>query len=282
MAVLKFTKMHGLGNDFIVIDGINQSFDPLHAPLAQWADRHTGVGFDQLLLVEAAPGHTADFRYRIFNADGNEVEQCGNGARCFARFVADKGLTDKREILVQTARGVIVPKLLENGEVTVNMGPPRFRPSEIPFTPADNSLSDTIDYRLAIGSETVSISCVNMGNPHAVILVADTESAPVETWGKAIESHPQFPQRVNVGFMQILDKRHIKLRVFERGVGETQACGTGACAAVVAGIRKGLLQAGETVRVDLPGGTLSIEWQPDSDVLMSGPAETVFEGELHY
>ena len=274
--------MHGLGNDFIVIDGINQSFDPLQAPLAKWADRHTGVGFDQLLLVEAAPSDAVDFRYRIFNADGNEVEQCGNGARCFARFVADKGLTDKREILVQTARGVIVPKLLENGEVTVNMGPPRFRPSEIPFIPSDNSQPDALTHKLAVGSETVSISCVNMGNPHAVILVDNTDDAPVETWGKTIESHPQFPQRVNVGFMQVLDTHHIKLRVFERGVGETQACGTGACAAVVAGIRMGLLQAGEAVRVDLPGGTLSIEWQLGSDVLMSGPAEAVFEGELHY
>ena len=233
--------MHGLGNDFMVVNAIDQDFDPLTAPLAQWADRYRGVGFDQFLVVEKPSSDAVDFRYRIFNADGREVEQCGNGARCFARFVADKGLTDKTEILVETAKGIIVPKLLDNGLVTVNMG-----------------------------------------NPHAVIFVDDVEAAPVEHWGGAIESHEQFPERVNVGFMQVEDELSVRLRVFERGVGETQACGTGACAAVVAGVRNGLLKAGAPVRVTLPGGELFISWEQGGDVQMTGPAETVFEGELQY
>ena len=282
MNTLKFTKMHGLGNDFMVIDGISQQFDPLNAPLAEWSNRYTGIGFDQLLLVEKATTEGVDFRYRIFNADGGEVEQCGNGARCFVRFVADKGLTDKQEIMVETARGIIVPKLLPNGLVTVNMGKPHFAPHEIPFVPAADEEADALTHTVLMGLESVQVSCVNMGNPHAVIVVEDTQTAPVALWGETIESHEQFPERVYVGFMQVVDPQHINLRVYERGTGETQACGTGACAAVVAGVRLGLLTGGAPVRVSLPGGDLSIEWQDGADVMMTGPAETVFEGELQY
>ena len=282
MKTLKFTKMHGLGNDFMVIDGINQTFEPKEAPLSAWSDRFRGVGFDQLLLVERPSSKLVDFRYRIFNADGGEVGQCGNGARCFVRFVTDKGLTDKKEILVETAGCVIVPRLLDNGLVTVNMGQPRFMPSEIPFVPDSGEDSDALTHIILVGWESVPVSCVNMGNPHAVIIVEDTETAPVGQWGEAIESHEQFPERVNVGFMQIINRREIRLRVYERGAGETQACGTGACAAVVAGVRLGLLDAGESVKVMLPGGDLFISWAPEGGVMMTGPAETVFEGELQY
>ena len=282
MKKLKFTKMHGLGNDFMVVDGVNQAFEPQEAPLTQWANRHTGVGFDQLLLVEKAGAADVDFRYRIFNADGSEVEQCGNGARCFARFVADKGLSNKQEIRVETARGVIVPRLLDSGLVVVNMGKPRLMPSEIPFVPAAGEADDALTHIVLVGLESVPLSCVNMGNPHAVLLVDDVDTAPVARWGEAIESNEQFPERVNVGFMQVLDEGHIRLRVYERGAGETQACGTGACAAVVAGVRLSLLQAASSIRVSLPGGDLHIEWQPGDDVMMTGPVQTVFEGELQY
>lgn len=282
MKKLKFTKMHGLGNDFMVVDGVNQAFEPQEAPLTQWANRHTGVGFDQLLLVEKAGAADVDFRYRIFNADGSEVEQCGNGARCFARFVADKGLSSKQEIRVETARGVIVPRLLDSGLVMVNMGKPRLMPSEIPFVPAAGEADDALTHIVLVGLESVPLSCVNMGNPHAVLLVDDVDTAPVARWGEAIESNEQFPERVNVGFMQVLDEGHVRLRVYERGAGETQACGTGACAAVVAGVRLGLLQAASQIRVSLPGGDLHIEWQPGDDVMMTGPVQTVFEGELEY
>ena len=282
MKKLKFTKMHGLGNDFMVVDGVNQAFEPQEAPLTQWANRHTGVGFDQLLLVEKAGAADVDFRYRIFNADGSEVEQCGNGARCFARFVADKGLSSKQEIRVETARGVIVPRLLDSGLVVVNMGKPRLMPSEIPFVPAAGEADDALTHIVLVGLESVPLSCVNMGNPHAVLLVDDVDTAPVARWGEAIESNEQFPERVNVGFMQVLDEGHVRLRVYERGAGETQACGTGACAAVVAGVRLGLLQAASQIRVSLPGGDLHIEWQPGDDVMMTGPVQTVFEGELQY
>ena len=282
MKKLKFTKMHGLGNDFMVVDGVNQAFEPQEAPLTQWANRHTGVGFDQLLLVEKAGAADVDFRYRIFNADGSEVEQCGNGARCFARFVADKGLSNKQEFRVETARGVIVPRLLDSGLVVVNMGKPRLMPSEIPFVPAAGEADDALTHIVLGGLESVPLSCVNMGNPHAVLLVDDVDTAPVARWGEAIESNEQFPERVNVGFMQVLDEGHIRLRVYERGAGETQACGTGACAAVVAGVRLGLLQAASSIRVSLPGGDLHIEWQPGDDVMMTGPVQTVFEGELQY
>lgn len=279
MKKLKFTKMHGLGNDFMVVDGVNQAFEPQEAPLTQWANRHTGVGFDQLLLVEKAGAADVDFRYRIFNADGSEVEQCGNGARCFARFVADKGLSSKQEIRVETARGVIVPRLLDGGLVVVNMGKPRLMPSEIPFVPAAGEADDALTHIVLVGLESVPLSCVNMGNPHAVLLVDDVDTAPVARWGEAIESNEQFPERVNVGFMQVLDEGHIRLRVYERGAGETQACGTGACAAVVTGIRRGLLDS--PVRVTTRGGDLNIAWGgPGRPVLMTGPAMTVFTGEI--
>lgn len=282
MKTLKFTKMHGLGNDFMVVNAIEQQFDPKEAPLAQWSDRFRGVGFDQLLVVEKPSSEAVDFRYRIFNADGGEVEQCGNGARCFVRFVVDKGLTDKQEILVETASGVIVPKLLDNGLVTVNMGKPKFMPSEIPFVPVSGETDDALTHIVLVGLESIPVSCVNMGNPHAVIVVEDTQNAPVEHWGEAIESHSQFPERVNVGFMQVVYRQSIQLRVYERGAGETQACGTGACAAVVAGVRLGLLDGGVPVKVSLPGGDLFISWQNGDDVMMTGPAESVFEGELQY
>lgn len=284
MTKLKFTKMHGLGNDFMVIDGINQKFNPRTAPIAAWAQRHTGVGFDQLLLIEAPRQAEADFRYRIFNADGSEVEQCGNGARCFARFVYDKGLTSKKQIVVETAGGVIVPRLTDDGLVTVDMGVPLLAPEQIPFTAIDEDDARSISHQLVIGNETVSVTCINMGNPHAVIVVKDIEQAPVHRLGAAIENHKQFPQRVNVGFMQIVAPRRIRLRVFERGVGETQACGTGACAAVVAGISLGLLGDDEPVEVNLTGGQLLISWQqqPDAHVWMTGPTQSVFDGEIDY
>lgn len=281
---LKFTKMHGLGNDFMVIDGINQNFNPHEAPICAWSQRHTGIGFDQLLLIESAQTPKADFRYRIFNADGSEVEQCGNGARCFARFVYDKGLTKKHQIVVETAGGLIVPCLNSDGSVTVDMGIPLFASEQIPYAAIDAKDAERITHQLVVGVESVSVTCVNMGNPHAVMLVQDINQTPVHRLGALIETHAQFPQRVNVGFMQVLPPSHIYLRVFERGVGETQACGTGACAAVVAGISLGLLADDKPVKVDLPGGQLSISWQqrPDAHVMMTGPVQTVFDGEINY
>ena len=282
MAVLKFIKMHGLGNDFMVIDGISQHFDPATAPIVEWADRHRGIGFDQLLLVEAPPLPEAEFGYRIFNADGSEVEQCGNGARCFARFVHEKGLSRNRRIKVATAKGLIVLNLQENGLVTVDMGEPRLAAADIPFTPAPGEAADALWHEIDLDGETARFSCVNMGNPHAVLVVDDVHRAPVAEWGARLERHPQFPERVNVGFMQVLDTHHIRLRVFERGTGETQACGTGACAAAVAGMRAGLLARQSAVCVSLPGGDLQIEWAADNHVLMAGPAATVFEGTVTY
>ncbi|HET6718488.1 MAG TPA: diaminopimelate epimerase [Rhodocyclaceae bacterium] len=272
---LKFTKMHGLGNDFVVLDGVRQKLELSPQQIRALGDRHFGVGFDQLLLVEKATQPGIDFRYRIFNADGGEVEQCGNGARCFARFVHDQGLSTQREIAVETMRGVIHPRLEDNGLVTVEMGVPRFAPAEIPF----DSDSDAVVQALDVNGESVLITAVSMGNPHAVQVVADVDSAPVATMGPAIESHPRFPRRVNVGFMQVCGEHAIRLRVFERAAGETLACGTGACAAVVAGIRRGLLSS--PVRVETRGGELSIAWAGEGTaVLMTGPAVTVFAGEI--
>ncbi|HZX32485.1 MAG TPA: diaminopimelate epimerase [Rhodocyclaceae bacterium] len=272
---LKFTKMHGLGNDFVVLDGVRQQVNLSPEQIRFLADRNFGVGCDQLLLVEAPSQAGVDFRYRIFNADGGEVEQCGNGARCFVRFVHEAGLTSKREIRVETQRGIIAPRLEENGEVTVDMGAPRFQPAEIPFV----SDSDAVIQPLDVNGQAVDITVVSMGNPHAVQVVDSVDTAPVAAQGPAIENHPRFPKRVNVGFMEIKDRHAIRLRVFERGSGETLACGTGACAAVVAGIRRGLLES--PVRVSTRGGDLSIAWgglgQP---VLMTGPAVTVFSGEI--
>ncbi len=268
---INFTKMHGAGNDFMVIDAINQSINLTPLQIQALAHRQFGVGFDQLLLVEKST--MADFKYRIFNADGSEVAQCGNGARCFVRFVVDNHLTEKREISVETASGIITPKLEENGFVTVNMGAPKFAPNEIPFV-ADNASNA---YTLEVGEQNVTISAVSMGNPHAVQIVDDVELAPVVTLGGQIEVHPRFPERVNAGFMQIVDAHHIKLRVFERGSGETLACGTGACAAVVAGIQLGKLQS--PVQVSARGGQLQIAWLGDgAPVMMTGPTENVFTG----
>jgi diaminopimelate epimerase len=270
---LEFTKMHGLGNDFVVIDATSRQVNLAPEQIRQIADRHFGVGCDQLLLVEKPTIPDVDFRYRIFNADGGEVEQCGNGARCFVKFVHDNGLTTKRQIRVETASGIISPQLEANGQVTVDMGPPRFAPDEIPFI-ADQAAST---YELDLGGESAQISVISMGNPHAVQLVQDVDSAPVSRQGPLIESHPRFPQRVNAGFMQIVDPHTIRLRVYERGSGETLACGTGACAAAVAGIRLGHLQS--PVRVSTRGGELEIHWAGNTDpVMMTGPAKTVFEG----
>ncbi|MGH8762029.1 MAG: diaminopimelate epimerase [Nitrosospira sp.] len=271
---LKFTKMQGLGNDFIVIDGVNQSPSLDSEQLQRLADRHFGVGCDQILLIETAKGD-ADFRYRIFNADGGEVEQCGNGARCFVRYVHDRGMTKKNEIRVETLGGLIVPRLEANGEVTVNMGAPKFEPQEIPFIAGKRAPT----YPLDIDHRQVEISTVSVGNPHAVQLVADVNHAPVLTEGMLIERHPRFPQRVNAGYMQVMDRSHIRLRVYERGAGETLACGTGACAAVVTGINLGLLES--MVKVSFRGGDLMVRWKGGAEpVWMTGPAITVFDGEI--
>jgi diaminopimelate epimerase len=272
---LSFVKTHGLGNDFVVLDGVRQPISLTTEQVRFLADRHFGIGCDQLLLVEPAPTPDTLFRYRIFNADGGEVEQCGNGARCFARFVRDEGLTDATTIPVMTAAGRIVLHVEDNGEVTVDMGVPRLEPAEIPFEAPARAMS----YPLAVHGAFHTISAVSMGNPHAVLRVEDVDTAPVETLGPAIESHPRFPKRVNVGFMQVLAPDHIRLRVYERGAGETLACGTGACAAVVAGRLHGWLV--DTVKVDLPGGRLTIHWQGEGrHVLMTGPATRVFEGRI--
>ena len=272
---LRFTKMHGLGNDFVVLDLITQSVQ-LDVRLIRFlADRHRGVGCDQVLVVEPPGDPEMDFRYRIFNQDGSEAQQCGNGARCIARFIRDHRLSAKRRLRVETLGG---PISLTNGKgnlVTVTMGVPRLEPQEIPFRAAHRAAS----YTLEACARQWQISAVSMGNPHAVLLVDDVDTAPVTTLGPALESHPDFPERTNVGFMQVLGRDEIRLRVYERGAGETQACGSGACAAVVAGRLRGLL--GEQVRVNLPGGYLNIEWRGEGEtLLMTGPATTVFEGQI--
>ena len=272
---IKFTKMHGLGNDFVVIDAINQDIDLSEDQVRYLADRHFGVGCDQLLLVEAAETDDVDFVYRIFNADGGEVEQCGNGARCFAVFVREKGLTEKDLIRVETASGVIELHVQDDGQITVDMGVPEFSPWKIPFN-ADTRLDE---YSLDLNGQMIQIGAVSMGNPHAVMIVDNVDTAAVDELGAGIESHPLFPNRVNAGFMQIIDDSHIRLRVYERGAGETLACGTGACAAVAVGSLQGHLK--EQVQVDLPGGSLQISWQGEaSPVMMTGPATTVFEGKI--
>jgi len=271
---IRFTKMHGLGNDFVVIDAVRQAIDLTPAQVRWLADRRFGVGCDQLLLVEKPPRPDVDFGYRIFNADGGEVEQCGNGARCFVRFVHEQGLSEKREIRVATKSGIIAPRLEANGEVSVDMGAPIFVPAEIPFV----SESGATVQALQAGDQVFEITAVSMGNPHAVQVVDDIDNAPVARHGPLIEAHPRFPRRVNAGFMQVLDRHAIRLRVHERGVGETLACGTGACAAAVAGIRRGLLDT--PVRVTTRGGDLLIAWNGNgTSVIMTGPATTVFTGE---
>jgi len=273
--LLRFTKMHGLGNDFMVLDLVSQHahIQPKHAK--QWGDRHTGVGFDQLLLVEAPSDPEVDFRYRIFNADGSEVEQCGNGARCFARFVLDKRLTVKKQIRVETKGGIIELDVRADGQIRVNMGPPRLVPAEIPFQAEREALS----YPLEVDGQSLELAAVSMGNPHAVLRVADVAGAPVQSLGPKLEQHPRFPQRVNVGFLQVIDRQRAKLRVWERGAGETQACGTGACAAAVAAIRQGWMDS--PVQLELPGGSLAIEWAgAGQPVMMTGPAVRVYEGQV--
>ena len=273
--LLRFTKMHGLGNDFMVIDMVTQHAQLSPRLIRQWSDRYLGIGFDQLLVVEPPGDPDVDFRYRIFNADGSEVEQCGNGARCFARFVQDKRLTAKPRITVETASGLITLHVQPDGQITVDMGVPRVQPHEIPFQADSAALS----YPLQVGDHQLEVSALSMGNPHCVTLVDDVDSYPVADIGPLIENHPRFPQRVNAGFMQIVDAHQARLRVYERGVGETRACGTGACAAAVAGIRLGLLRSPVTVR--LPGGTLQIEWAGDGQpVMMTGPASRVYEGQI--
>lgn len=272
---LNFTKMQGAGNDFVVIDSYTQPISLTTDQIKFIANRYFGVGCDQLLMVEKTDTPNVDFRYRIFNADGGEVEQCGNGARCFVRFVVEKGLTQKREIAVETASGVILLKLQDDGQVTVNMGAPRFTPAQIPF---EASAQQTL-YPLALAQTELQISAVSMGNPHAVTVVNDVNTAPVAEYGPQIESHPRFPQRVNAGFMQVLNPHTINLRVYERGSGETLACGTGACAAAVSGMQLGLLTS--PVVVNTRGGQLTIAWEgEDKPVMMTGPAEIVFEGQI--
>ena len=273
--ILKFTKMHGAGNDFVVLDGVRQKIELAPEQLRLLADRHFGVGCDQILLVEKPENKEADFRYRIFNSDGGEVEQCGNGARCFMRFVHDQKLTSKRGIVVETHSGLISPRLEQDGRVTVNMGAPIFDPERIPFTGGKSSVSEPLE----VAGKLLDISAVSMGNPHAVQVVDDIEQAPVKELGPLIAQHPRFPKRVNAGFMQVMDRHHIRLRVYERGAGETLSCGTGACAAVVAGIRRGLLDT--PVNVATRGGALTIAWDGDGKIVqMTGPGITVFAGEI--
>ncbi|MCU4414307.1 diaminopimelate epimerase [Acinetobacter sp. WU_MDCI_Axc73] len=273
--LLEFTKMHGLGNDFVVVDLISQRAYLDTTTIQRMADRHFGIGFDQLLIVEPPDFPNADFKYRIFNADGSEVEQCGNGVRCFVRFVHDRQLTNKTKIKVQTKAGIVEPELGSNGLVRVNMGFPKFSPKEIPFVTDEHEAL----YHLELANDqSLKIDVVNMGNPHAVTIVPDVLTADVATIGPQVESHVRFPQRVNAGFMQILDEKHVRLRVFERGVGETLACGTGACAAAVSGMRRGLLA--NEVEVELAGGKLQIAWREGEVVWMTGPTSTVYEGRL--
>lgn len=282
---LKFTKMHGAGNDFVMLDAYSRPLALTSEHVRALADRHFGIGADQLLLVERPSVEGADFKYRIFNGDGGEVEHCGNGARCFVKFVRDAKLTDKRTVRVQVQGGLITLTMQENGEVVVDMGRPVFEPARVPFDASGltgrGEGADTL-WPVEIDGRTHWVSVVSMGNPHAVQVVDDAPAYPVATVGPAIERHPRFPRRVNAGFMQIVSRHEIKLRVFERGAGETLACGTGACAAVAAGVRRGLLDSPVTVRTH--GGTLTIAWDGARDeaapLSMAGPAVTVFEGEI--
>ncbi|HYA21465.1 MAG TPA: diaminopimelate epimerase [Burkholderiales bacterium] len=271
--LLKFTKMQGLGNDFVVMDGISQRIGLSSGQYRKIADRHFGIGCDQILLVEKATGKGTDFRFRIFNADGNEVEQCGNGARCFLRFVLEKGLTDKRALQVESASGIILLRMEADDTVTVNMGIPRFAPEEIPFEAKKRALT----YALTVKNRRVAISALSIGNPHAVQLVRNVDTAPVSTQGPLIEKHGRFPKKANAGYMQVVNRGRIRLRVFERGVGETLSCGSGACAAVVAGIQRRLLD--NQVVVQTRGGELKVRWDGEGNpVWMSAGAVTVFEG----
>ena len=267
--------MHGQGNDFVMLNGIAQKISLTREQIRHIADRHFGIGCDQILLVEAPTRNDTDFRYRIFNADGGEVEQCGNGARCFAQFVRDQNLTDKTELRVETLSGIIEPTVAPDGSVTVNMGAPRFFPADIPFV----AESEALQYRLEVGESLITIGAVSMGNPHAVQLVTNADTAMVSAVGPLVEHHARFPKRVNAGFMQVLSRTRIRLRVWERGAGETLACGTGACAAVVTGIRWGFLD--ERVAVSTRGGELAVRWAGrDTNVFMSGSTATVYTGDI--
>jgi len=274
---LSFTKMHGLGNDFVIFDATNQPLNLTGEQIRFIADRHLGIGCDQLLLVEKSTKPNVDFRYRIFNADGGEVQQCGNGARCFARFVHDKGLTDKVELAVETLSGIIYPRLEENGEVTVDMGKPRLQPDEIPFIAKEVAPQ----YPIIINKDIYRIGAVSMGNPHAILIVDDLDNAPVAELGTILETHSRFPERVNVNFIQVINRSEIKLRVFERGVGETMACGTGACASAVFAKRMDLVDM--PVKVKLRGGDLTVRWSGDeaASVCMTGAAVHVFDGKIN-
>ena len=274
--MIKFTKMHGLGNDFVVIDAINQQISLSSEQIQFLADRNFGIGCDQLLLVEKPASDNADFKYRIFNADGSEVAQCGNGARCFARFVRDKNLSSKNEIIVDTDSGQLLLNFDADGLITVNMGIPKHAPQQIPLKTEEESLF----YTIPVNDTEKAFSAVSMGNPHAVIQVSDINTAPVLELGKALENHVFFPERANIGFMQIINRQHIKLRVYERGAAETLACGSGACAAVVIGIEQNLLDR-KNICVELPGGQITINWSGRGQaVFMTGPAQTVFEGQI--
>ena len=277
--LVRFTKMHGLGNDFMVLDLVTQRVKVTPKLVKKLGDRNFGVGFDQLLIVEPPTEPDVDFKYRIFNQDGSEVENCGNGARCFAKFVRDKRLTGKDEITVETANGRAVLKVHADKRVEVNMGAPILEPAKVPFHAEGQAATYSVEVPLPTGVQTVELSAVSMGNPHGVLIVEDTETAPVELLGPALEAHERFPAKANIGFMQLLSRNEVNLRVFERGVGETQACGTGACAAVVAGKLRGELDM--PVTVHLLGGDLIIDWQGEgSPVVMTGPATTVFEGQI--
>lgn len=283
---LIFTKMHGAGNDFIVIDATAAPVDLSQAQWRRLADRRFGIGADQILLVEKSTIEGCDFRYRIINSDGGEVEQCGNGARAFVKFVTEKGLSCKASIRVETKKGIITPRLEADGSVTVDMGAPRLDPAAVGFDtrslagwPEGEDTTWPLSLKVGGANKTIFVSVVSMGNPHAVQVVGDVDSAPVEETGPQVEQHVRFPERVNAGFMQIMDRHSIRLRVYERGAGETLACGTGACAAVVAGIRRGLLDS--PVRVSARGGELSVAWDgPGTPAFLTGPAVTVFEGEV--
>jgi len=273
--LLRFTKMHGLGNDFMVVDLISQRVHLSPEQIRYLGNRNTGVGFDQLLLVETPQSPDVDFRYRIFNSNGTEVEHCGNGARCFAKFVHDQRLTGKRDISVQTSNGRIMLKMRDDHAVGVDMGEPVLQPDQVPFEATTQAPS----YSLEQDGHNYTLGVVSMGNPHAVLVVDDVASAPVFELGSKLEQHPRFPNKANIGFMQIVDRNTIKLRVFERGVGETKACGTGACAAVVVGQQQGLLDTNVTTQ--LTGGNLAIQWQgPGHHLFMDGPAAHVYEGQI--
>src|SRR3989344_5382796 len=273
--LLRFTKMHGLGNDFMVLDLVSQHAHIQPKNAKEGGDRHTGVGFDQLLLVEPPSNPDVDFRYRIFNADGSEVEQCGNGARCFARFVLDKRLTMKRQIRVETSGGIMELDIRADGQISVNMGAPILEPARIPFQADSQALSYTVD----VEGTQVQLAAVSMGNPHGVLRVDNIDNAPVHTLGPKLEHHPRFPNRANIGFLEVIDRHHAKLRVWERSAGETQACGSGACAAAVAAISQGWMDS--PLQLELLGGRLFLEWAgPGHPVMMTGPAVRVYEGQV--